>query len=58
MLRDAPARAIGDVEMLRVWHQEYNKTRYDVESQSGMQSGMYGVPTRTKAQVTEGTDQP
>ena len=48
----------SDVEMLRVWHQEYNKTRYDVESQSGMQSGMYGVPTRTKAQVTEGTDQP
>jgi DNA repair protein RAD50 len=46
----------SDVEMLRVWHQEYNKTRYDVESQSGMQSGMYGVPTRTKAQVKEDMD--
>ena len=43
-----------DVEMLRLWHTEYSKTKYEVDtSQSGMQSSMYGGVQRTKAEVSE-----
>ena len=43
-----------DVEMLRMWHVEHTKTKYDVEtSQSGMQSSVYGGARRSKAEVSE-----
>jgi len=42
----------SDVEMLRVWYLEYFKTKSEVESQSGVQSSVFGS-TRPKAEVSE-----